>query len=124
MIAALIRYISYDRVEAYCADLSPKTPNKQVIKILREIGVNLTNQEIKSMNEFIHDRFDIIITTTSEAREASELLTGGTKIHKEINDPVHLYNDAIDCEIGYRELRDELNEWLNEFISRHRLVQI
>ena len=94
-----------------------------VLKVLQEIGVNIEQEKSKSLNEFIHTNFDIIITTTPDSRDkANTLLHSTTKIHKELQDPRTVEGDAFDKENAFRELRDEVNEWLNEFITRHRLI--
>ena len=75
----------------------------------------------KDQNRYIHTKFDIIITTTKIAQEkVNSLLASTTKIHREFDNPRTIRN-PIDKENGFRELREEMTEWLNEFIVRHRL---
>ena len=124
MIAALMKHISFNRIDVTSAGIAPKKIEPLTLKVLREIGVNVEKEKSRSLNEFIHTNFDIIITTTSEARDrANNLLLGATKIHKELPDPRNAEGDAFDKENAFRELREEINEWLNEFINRHRLIQ-
>ncbi len=124
MIAALMKHISFNRIEVISAGVNPKKIDKTTLKVLQEIGVNIEQEKSHSINEFIHTNFDIIITTSPEAREkANNFLHGGTKIHKELVDPRLMKGDVFDKENAYRELREEINEWLNEFITRHRLIQ-
>jgi len=124
MIAALMKHISFNRIDVTSAGVHPKKIDTLTLKVLQEIGVNVENNKARSVNEFIHTNFDIIITTSVEAREkADNFLQGTTKIHKEMQDPRNAEGDAFDKENAFRELRDEINEWLNEFITRHRLIQ-
>ncbi|GEM_PF-1756853 len=124
MIAALMKHISFNRIEAYSAGLRKKKVNNYVKKVMQEIGIDIDKEETHSMNEFIHTKFDVLITTTEEARhKASNLLTANTKIHKEFEDPRQFRGSKIDKENAFRELREEIDEWLNEFISRHRLIK-
>jgi len=124
MIAALMKHISFNRIDVTSAGVYPSKIEKLTLKVLQEIGVNVENSKSRSVNEFIHTNFDIIITTSAEARDkADKILLGATKIHKDLQDPRTTEGDAFDKENAFRELRDEINEWLNEFITRHRLIQ-
>ncbi len=88
-----------------------------------EIGIDISKEKSRSVNEFIHTKWDIIITTTEEARQrADTILIGATKIHKTFDDPAKIKGGEIEKMNAFRELRDEINEWLNEFIARHRLI--
>lgn len=124
MIAELMKHISFNRIDVTSAGIQPKAIDATTLKVLQEVGVNIEQEKSRSLNEFIHTNFDIIITTSPEAREkANNLLHSGTKIHKELIDPRLTEGDVFDKENAFRELREEINEWLNEFITRHRLIQ-
>jgi len=123
IIAALMKHISFNRIDVYSAGIAPKKIEKNVIKVLREIGIDISDEKPSLMNEFLHTKFDIIITTSPEARDkANAFLNSTTKIHKEFDDPRLVKGSKYDKENAFRELRTEINEWLNEFIVRHRLV--
>ena len=102
--------------------MKPKKLHPYAIKTMLEIGVDISKEKPKSLNEFIHTRFDIIITTTKLAQDkVNSLLTSTTKIHREFDNPRTIRN-VVEKENAFRELREEMTEWLNEFIVRHRLV--
>ncbi len=123
MIAALMKHISFNRIDVTSAGIRPKKLNPYVQKVLMEIGIDISKEKPHSINEYIHTKWDIIITTTDEAREkAASLLIGGTKIHKTFDDPMEVEGGEIEKMNAFRMLRDEINEWLNEFIARHRLL--
>ncbi len=125
MIAALMKHISFNRIDVYSAGLRPRKINPYVQKVLMEIGIDISSEKPRSVNEFIHTKWDIIITTTEEARERAEnILLGNTKIHKTFDDPAKTKGGEIEKLNAFRELRDEINEWLNEFIARHRLIPV
>lgn len=123
MMAALIKHISFNRIDVQSAGIKPKKVNPLAVKILQEIGVDITKEKAKSLNEFTHTKFDIIITTSAEAREKVDtMLPSTTKIHREFDDPRKLRRSLPEKENAFRALREEMSEWLTEFISRHRLV--
>jgi arsenate reductase len=123
MMAALMKHISFNRIDVYSAGINPRKIDSLVLKVMQEIGIDISKEKSRAMNEFIHTKFDIIITTDPEAREISnKLLLGSTKIHKEFDDPRKIKGSSSDRENAYREMRDSMSEWLNEFITRHRLI--
>lgn len=123
MIAALMKHISFNRIDVVSAGIHPKKVNPYTKKALMEIGIDISKEKPHSVNEFIHTKWDIIITTTDEAREkANAILIGGTKIHRAFDDPMAVEGGEIEKMNAFRALRDEINEWLNEFIARHRLL--
>ena len=122
MMASLIKHISFNRIHVESAGVKTKKMHPGVIKTMLEIGVDISKEKPKSLNEFIHTRFDIIITTTKLAQDkVNSLLASTTKIHREFDNPRTVRN-PIDKENAFRELLEEMTEWLNEFIIRHRLV--
>jgi protein-tyrosine-phosphatase len=121
MMSALIKHISFDKIKVDCSGLEPAKTKPIVKKVLLEVGIDINKEDPKPLNEFIHTKFDIIITTSEEARKNSESLYSVTKIHKAFDDPDSLTGSLLDVEVGTREIREEMQEWLNEFIIRHRL---
>lgn len=122
MMSALIKHITFNRVQVMSAGVKPKKLNAGAIKTMLEIGVDISKEKPKSLNEFIHTKFDVIITTSEIAREkVNALMASTTKIHREFDNPRTIRN-KVEKENAFRELREEMTEWLNEFIVRHRLV--
>ncbi len=123
MMAALIKHITFNRVDVINAGIEPQKLNPLTIKVLEEIGVDASGFEPVNFTKFIHEKFDIIITTSDKARDTTKHFMGNiTKIHKEFDDPRLVEGDEFEKENAFRELRDEMNEWLNDFIVRHRLI--
>ncbi|MGD9899026.1 MAG: arsenate reductase ArsC [Calditrichaceae bacterium] len=123
MMAALLKHITFDRIEVASAGVTPKKIDKTLIKVLQEIGIDLSKEKSKTFNEFVHNRFEIIISTSEESRPLVDHFVGSvTKIHKEFEDPRHFKGSPLEKANEFRRLRDDMNEWLSDFVSRHRLV--
>ena len=123
MMAELIKHLTFKKVDVDSAGLTPRPIDKNVVKVLQEIGIDVSNFKPKSVNEFSHTKFDIIITTTEEARNfLQHMISSRTKIHKEFEDPNKAQGDEFHIINTFRKVRDEMNEWLTEFLSRHRLT--
>ncbi len=123
MMAELIRHLTFKKVSVVSAGLSPKKIHPKVVKVLLEMGIDMSDYQSVSVNEYMHHKFDIIITTTPQARDfVHNLVSSKTKIHKEFDDPRDMKGKDYQIDNAFRRLRDEINEWLNEFLSRHRLI--
>lgn len=124
MSSALLKHITFDRINVQSAVINKVFKEPFARKVLQELGINIEKETARPINEFIHSHFDIIITTSEEAREKIEIMDiGSTRIHKDFVNPLEQYEDKLDIEAGFRELRDQMQEWLNEFVVRHRLIE-
>ena len=84
---------------------------------MSEIGIDISGQRSKSVDEVADRSFDVVVTTCDEAREACPLFPGaGRVLHWGFPDPA-----AIDGEerlAAFRQVRDGLRRRiLNEFIE-------
>lgn len=123
IMAELIKHLTFKKVDVVSAGVHPKKIHPYTVKVLLEMGIDISSFQPKSINEFVHTQFDIIITTTDVARDYVNILVNcKTKIHKEFDDPRKVEGNEIQVQKAFRQVRDEMHEWLNEFLSRHRLI--
>jgi len=123
ILSELIKHLTFKKVDVEGAGLHFKEIHPYTQKVLLEMGIDISNYRSKSINEIVHTPFDITITTSQEAKNCVGILMGcKTKIHKEFDDPTKDTTNEIQMQNAFRKLRDEMNEWLNEFLSRHRLI--
>lgn len=123
ILSQLIKHLTFKKVDVVGAGLKPDGIHEHTKKVLLEMGIDMSEFKLRSISEFVHTHFDIIITTSGEAKNSTPILMNcRTKIHKEFEDPTLGAKDEIQMQNAFRALRDEMNEWLNEFLSRHRLV--
>jgi arsenate reductase len=123
MAEAFLRHLTFSRVEVYSAGINPKNINPFTTKVMKELGIDISQNRIKSVNEFYNERFDYIITLQDDSREKSPVFQGShTKIHKSLDDPGSAKgNDNLKMEI-FRKSRDQIKEWITDFIERYQLV--
>jgi arsenate reductase len=90
---------------------------------MKELGIDISQNRSRSVNEFYNDRFDFIITLQDEAREKCPIFQGShTKIHKSLDDPGQVKgNDNQKLEI-FRKSRDQIKDWVTDFIERYQLL--
>jgi arsenate reductase len=123
IMSELIKHLTFKKVDVVAAGLRHSKIHPLTTKVLLEMGIDISDFESKTINEFVHTQFDIVITLTDEARNnLNVLMACRTKIHKEFDDPTTNSSNEIELQNAFRDMRDEMHEWLNEFLSRHRLI--
>jgi len=120
---AFLKRITFNRIEVYSAGIQPKQLNNYAVKTMHELGIEISKNRSKSVNEFYHEKFDYIITLQDSVRDKVPAFQGShTKIHKSIEDPTQVKGaDQIKLE-AYRKVRDQIKDWLSDFVERYQLT--
>lgn len=85
---------------------------------MRELGIDISKQRSKSVDEFADEPFDIVVTTCDEAKEACPLFPGAKRmIHWGIPDPAAVDGDAERRTEAFRQARDMIKARLSEVTS-------
>jgi arsenate reductase len=102
-----------DRFQAYSAGTEATWVNPLAIKALAELGIDISVQRSKSIEEFAGQSFDYVVTLCDAANEQCPLFFGGVqRIHQGFDDPARLNGSLEDLLPEFRRVRDEIREWL------------
>ena len=122
MAEVFLARITFNRVEAYSAGTKPVPIHPLTVRVMKELGIDISKNRSKSVNEFYHDRFDYVITIDDGARERSPSFQGShTKIHKSIEDPAAIKGSDSEKLEAFRVTRDQIKDWLTDFAERYQL---
>lgn len=122
MAEAFLKRITFNRVDVYSAGIKPGTVHPMSIRVMKELGLDISKNRSKSVNEYYHDRFDYVITIHDEVREKSPTFQGShTKIHKSLEDPADFKGKEPEKLESFRMTRDQIKDWLTEFAERYHL---
>jgi arsenate reductase len=115
MAEGLIRTLYPDRYEAYSAGTEPSHVNRYVIKVMAEIGINISRYRSKGLNEFLNSEFDYLITVCDHAKQTCPFFPGGKEfIHRGFEDPAAFSGSEEQKMATFRRVRDEIREWIVE----------
>jgi arsenate reductase len=117
MAEGLLRDMAGDRVEVASAGVAPTHVRPEAIATLKEIGIDISNHQSKSIDEFLTQAFDYVITVCDNANQHCPVFPGGRRIHWSIEDPAAVKGDEKTRLAAFREVRDELRERLRRFIE-------
>lgn len=102
----------------YSAGLNPQNVNKYAIKVMSEIGYDISQYTSNHIEEYNHISFDYIITVCSNADKNCPIISGNTtKVHIPFDDPADAIGTEVEILNEFRRVRDEikaeLSNWLN-----------
>jgi arsenate reductase len=107
-----------DRYQASSAGLSPERVSRKAIAVMNEIGVDISGQRSKSVEEFYGKEFDYVVTLCDEAEdECPHFLRGKDYIHKGFKDPCKARGTNEEWLNVYRKTRDDMIQWLNNIFG-------
>ncbi len=107
------------RFEAFSAGTDPSSVHPLAIKVMREIGIDISGHRSKSMDEFSQERFDYVITLCDQANESCPVFFGGTKrLHMGFPDPAAAEGGDEEKRGAFRKGRDQIREDLEGFLRK------
>lgn len=119
MAEGLLRESAGDRVEVSSAGVSPSTVRPEAIAAMREIGIDISSHYSKSVEDFVGQKFDYVITVCDNARESCPVFPGETvRIHWSFDDPAAVEGDEEERMIEFRRVRDQISRRLGEFVKK------
>src|SRR5438270_13607943 len=114
MAEGLLRHDAGDEFEVESAGTKPSLVRQEAIAAMRELGIDISGQRSKNVDEFEGQRFDYVITVCDNARETCPVFFGGAKqLHQSFEDPPapSVATDEERMTI-FRRVRDELRAYL------------
>ena len=120
MSEGLLKHISKDEFEVESGGTKPSLVRPEAIAVLKEIGIDISTNRSKSVEEFAEREFDFVITVCDNARENCPYFPAHTKlIHHSFADPAAVEGDEETRLQAFRKARAEIHRFLLEFISKH-----
>jgi arsenate reductase len=113
MAEGLLRHDAGDRFEVFSAGTQQSAVRPEAVAVMREIGIDISDQRSKSVEEFRDQAFDVVLTVCDSARESCPLFpAAGTRLHYSVPDPAAAAGSlALKLEM-FRLVRDELRAYL------------
>ncbi|MEO0156184.1 MAG: arsenate reductase ArsC [candidate division WOR-3 bacterium] len=119
MAEGLLRELGGDKFDVYSAGIEPTKVHPLAIKVMQEIGIDISNQKSKSAVDFLSEHFGYIITVCDDAKEKCPVFPGiAMRLHWPFEDPALASGSEEKKLLVFRKVRDQIREkiinWLNE----------
>jgi arsenate reductase len=120
MAEGLLRDLAGDRFEAHSAGTEATHVRPLAIRAMHEVGVDISGQESKTLERYLGEPLDHVITVCDEANEACPSFPGAkSRLHWSLEDPSRA-EGSEDERLGiFRRVRDQLRERIEqELVSK------
>jgi len=108
-----------DRYEVCSAGTEPSGVNPYAIKVMAEIGIDISRKRAKGLNEFLNMEFDYVVTVCDHARQTCPFFSGGKELlHQGFEDPAAFEGSDQDKMAAFRRIRDDIRDWIVETFGR------
>lgn len=105
-------------IEPYSAGLTPHGVNEKAIQVMKEIGIDISNQKSKSIDPDFLKKMDVIITLCDNAAASCPWTPQEIKrIHWPIKDPVGATGNEEEIMGEFRKTRDEIKDKIVNLIK-------
>lgn len=109
----LLRARYGDRYQPFSAGIYPAGVDVRAVKVMSEIGIDISEQTSSSIGSFSDRSFDYLVTLCPSAKDVWGYLPRARHIlHVDIPDPSRYYDIHGDVLEGYRILRDRTDDWI------------
>jgi arsenate reductase len=108
----LVNHLYGDKYTAHSAGTNPTTVNPFVIRVMEEVGIDVSAHQSKSIEVFSGRRFDFVVTVCDTAKETCPYFPGDMILHKSFEDPSTFQGTDEEVLDGVRRVRDEIAAWL------------
>jgi len=100
--------------EVYSAGIEAHGVNPIAIKVMSEIGIDISNQNSQSISENELFKYNIIVTLCGNAKDRCPILSNQENhIHWGLEDPANAKGTEQEVLDVYREIRDQIKDKIN-----------
>lgn len=107
MAEGILRRYGCDKFEVLSAGTKPSVVNPTAIRVMKEIGIDISGHRSKHIDEFVGRKIDFIISVCDNAKESCPIFPGGTtRLHWPFPDPPHDKEMTEEVLNDFRKVRD------------------
>ena len=109
MAEGLLRALSGGRVEAHSAGTEATAVRPLAIRAMAELGIDVYAQTSKTLDRYLGEPFDAVITVCDDANESCPVFPGTrARLHWSLPDPSRATGSEAEQLAVYRRVRDAL----------------
>ncbi len=88
------------------------------IQAMSELGLDLTDNTSKSLDQFTDQQFDLVVTVCDNAKESCPVFSGATETrHWPFDDPADAVGSEEEKMVCFRRVRDEIKEKIQTYLN-------
>jgi arsenate reductase (thioredoxin) len=118
MAEALLRHHGGDRFEVHSAGTIPKGINPLTLRVLADAGIDASGARSKSVDEFLGQSFDYVVTVCDQARQVCPVFPGvHESLHWGYEDPAEASGTEEERLAVFRRVFIQIGERIRQFAT-------
>jgi arsenate reductase (thioredoxin) len=114
---AMFRHLGGERVEVHSAGTHPSVVNPLAIRVLEQVGIATDGLRSKSVNDYLGQRFDYVITVCDDARDACPVFPGVHEtMHWSYPDPAKVEGTEEQRLAAFRSVLTSMGQRIHAFL--------
>jgi len=110
-----MNHLRGDRYQAYSAGTEPGAVHPLAVKVMAEIGIDISAHRSKHVREFVGRELDLVVTVCDNAREACPFFPGAKESrHESFPDPASVSGSEEVKLVAFRSGRDAILKWIEK----------
>ena len=118
----ILRHAAGDLFNVYSAGSKPAGyVHPAAIKVMKEIGIDISGHTSKHMKEFLNQKIDTVITVCGNADQACPMFPGQVnRYHWGFDDPAHAQGTEEEVLNVFRRVRDQIKLVFEAYAAGYR----
>ena len=114
----LFQNIANDKFNVFSAGSHPSQVHSMAIKVMEEIGIDISHHSSNHIDDYLDKGIDIVITVCDNANKLCPIFPGNVdRLHWSIDDPFKGW-DYDESQIdSFRNTRREINDRITDFLK-------
>ena len=111
MAEGLLRHLADDRFEVMSAGTEATHVRPLAVQAMDELGIDISGQESKTLERYLSEHFDYVITVCDDANEACPVFPGARqRLHWSFEDPAQAIGSEEERLQVFRAVRNAIRE--------------
>ena len=107
MAEGLLGHLGGEKFEPFSAGTEATRVRPEAIEAMREVGVDISGQRSETLDRYLDEPFDYVVTVCDDANEACPVFPGGKeRLHWSFEDPSRA--EGEERLAVFRRVRDEI----------------
>jgi arsenate reductase (thioredoxin) len=118
MAEGLLRHRGRGRFESFSAGTEATAVRAEAITVMAELGIDISAQASETIERYLGETFDWVITVCDRAREACPFFPGARNTeHWGFDDPADVAGGEDERLVAFRRVRDEIDARVLAFVA-------
>lgn len=118
MAEGYLRHFANRKADVYSAGIERHGVNPRAITVMKEDGINISNQTSNKVEEYADIDFDFVITVCDNAKEKCPYFPStAKKLHYDFPDPAKAKGSEEEIMQQFRDVRDLIKKYCKNFIA-------